>query len=163
MPSYQTQSLIGVDLNNPGSTQLFALGTRCMGTNGSEWVYIEAASAITAYKCIAIPGTYTCGMASAADVLAGARLGWAQAAFTSGQFGWVPISGGTFGVLTTGSASLGTQLCVAASSLSTGMASTVTTGSGTVMGITISSVAQTATATVSGAILSWPHTPPHTT
>ena len=156
MANYPSQSKVGVDLNNPGSTQLFALGEMCEGTNGSVWVYVEAGTAITAYKCVAIPGTYTCGMASATDILKGSRLGYAQSAFTSGQFGWVPIAGGTFGVLTTGSVSLSTQISVAASSLTTGTTSTVTTGSGTIQGLVFVSVAQTASATVSGAVLSFP-------
>ena len=37
-----TSSIIGVDLNNAGTTQLFALGTKVFGTDDSEWEYILA-------------------------------------------------------------------------------------------------------------------------
>lgn len=163
MAFYATSSMVGVDLNNPGSTQLFALGTKCQGTEGSEWVYIEARTAITAFKCVGIPINGTAGMVSAADTISGDHiLAFAQTSFSSGQFGWVPIRGLNMYVMMTGSSTL-TQgvipVCVAGSGVSTGMCSMVATATGTLVGIGVSSFGsggQTATATAYQCILSYP-------
>lgn len=167
MPTYfQTQSKLGVDLNNTSTTQLFALGTRVLGTSGTEWVYVQAASAVTAFKAVHINATFTCGMASVSDVIgegaaAPGRLGWAQNAFAANDFGWVPVNGVVY-IMTTGSSTLaptGIPVCLGGSAVSTGMCSMVATSTGTLQGVTIiaqGSGGQTATATAAQAILSWP-------
>lgn len=150
-------STIGVDLDNTSTTQLFALGTHVLGTNASEWVYVQAATSVTAYKVVAFNNAYTCGMASATDVLNGLQLGVAQTAFAASAYGWVAIRGNSLGVMTTGSATGTAQgIFLAASGTPTGTLSNVASASGTVAGISFVSVAQTATATVTGALLSWP-------
>lgn len=170
MAFYTNSSLIGVDFNTPGDTQLFALGTVAKGNAGSEWVYVEARSAITAFKAVFINATFTCGMPSVTDVIqtatAGGRLGWAQAAFTSGQFGWVPVNGAGVYIMTTGSNTLiagAVPICLGGSAVSTGMASQVATSTGTLQGVVIvghGSGGQTASATAAQAILSWPRYAP---
>ena len=162
MATYFVQSsTVGVDLNNTGTTQLFALGTHVLGTADSEWVYVQAATAVTLGKCVVINSAGTCAMASATDMVQGTiqLLGFAQVAFAASDFGWIPIRGGAgnaMAVLTTGSTSATSQVCVAGSGASTGMVSTVATASGSVMGVLFVSIAQTATATLSGAVLTWP-------
>jgi len=158
---YSTGSQIGVDLNNTGSTQLFALGTKVMGSSNSEWVYGYTTTAVTAYKCVAIQAGGTMGMASGADVIAGSQLAFAQTSFAAGDYGWVAIRGEGLGVMTTGQATVtlaiaNGQICVAASGVSTGMVSNVATSSGTINGVAFTSAASTAGATVTGAIITWP-------
>lgn len=152
-----TQSMIGVDLDNTGTTQLFALGTHVLGTNNSEWVYVQASTSVTAYKMVAFNNAYAMGMASAADLLMGLQIGVAQTAFAAAAFGWVAIRGNSLGVMTTGSATTtAVGLYLASSAMSTGMLGQSASASGTVAGISLVSVNQTATATVQGALLSWP-------
>ena len=155
---FVNSSVIGADFQNPGATQLFALGTHALGTNNSEWVYCQAATAVTAGKCVIINQNATCGMASATDMIAPitGQLGFAQSAFAASDFGWIPIRGEQMAVLTTGSTSATSQVCVAGSAASTGMVSTVATSSGSILGILFTSIAQTATATLTGAVLTWP-------
>lgn len=158
---FANSSTLGVDLNNTGSTQLFALGTKVLGTNDSEWVYAYTTTAITAYKCVAVQGGGTMGMASGSDVIAGYQLAFAQTSFAAGEYGWVAIRGAQMGVMTTGQASVtlaiaNGQICVAASGASTGMVSNVATGSGTISGVAFTSAQSTAGATVTGAIITWP-------
>ena len=171
MAYYATSSLIGVDFNTTSTTQLFALGTRATGSDSTEWVYVQAASAVTAFKAVTINATYTCGMASVTDVIGtsaglGGRLAWAQVAFAANDFGWVPVNGTVY-VMMTGSSTLAAgavPVCLAGSAVSTGMSSMVATATGTLQGITIiaqGSGGQTATATAARAILSWPrYSPP---
>ena len=158
---YATSSQIGVDLNNTGQTQLFALGTRVAGTTNSEWVYAYTTTVVTAYKCVAIGAGGTMGMASGTDVIAGLQLAFAQTSFAAGDYGWVAIRGDSLGVMTTGQATVtlaiaNGQICVAASGASTGCVSNVCTSSGTISGVAFTSAASTAGATVTGAIITWP-------
>jgi len=153
---YATSSKIGADLQNPGTTQLFALGTRTQGTRDSMWVYVQASTSVTAYKAVAVSTAGAMGMASGADVLGGLQLGVAQTAFASAEFGWVPIKGSPFGVMTTGSCSVGNQLYIAASSTPTGIASISASGSCTMLGIALLAVVDTANASVATCVLTYP-------
>lgn len=165
MAFYTTSSMIGVDFNTVGTTQLFALGTRANGSDNTQWVYCKAGTAVTAFKAVHINSTYTCAMASVADVLDGSatsgRLGWAQSAFAADEFGWIPVQG-TIYVMTTGSNTLtpsGVPVCLGGSAVSTGMMSMVATTTNTMQGIQIvahGSGGQTATATAAKAIISFP-------
>lgn len=163
MAYYANTSLIGANFNASSTTQLFALGTKAQGSDGTEWIYCQAASAVTAFKAVQISVSHTCAMASAADVLDGVagRLGWAQFAFAASEFGWVPVSGVVY-VMTTGSNTLtasGVPVCLGGSAVSTGMISMVATTTNTLQGISIlahGSGGQTATATAAKAIISWP-------
>ena len=63
-------STIGVDLNNASSTALFAVGTHVLGSQGTEWVYVQANTSIVGQRMVAYQsGTFTCGMASGGDLV----------------------------------------------------------------------------------------------
>lgn len=148
------QSIIGVDLDNTSTTQLFALGTHVMGTNNSEWVYVQiGATAVTVYKAVAFNNTYTCGMASGSDVLSGLELGVAQTAMATSAFGWVAVRGNSLGVLGSGSSTLVAQGIYLHG---TGLIDNQQSASVTLQGIAFVSVAQTAGVTVSGMLWNWP-------
>ena len=156
--TYNTNSsIIGVDLDNTSTTQLFALGTHCLGNNNSEWVYVQASTSVTAYKMVAFNNVYAMGMASGTDLIMGNQIGVAQTVFLAAAYGWVAIRGNSLGVMVTGSCTLTAQgIYLASSSMPTGMLGQSASGSGTMAGISFVSVNQTSTATVQGALLSWP-------
>ena len=157
------QSTIGVDLNNTSTTALFALGQVVKGSNNSEWVYVQAATSVTAYKFVAYNATFTCGMASGGDLIGGiAELAVAQNAFAAADYGWVCRRGDRVGVMCTGSVSVANQLFLAASSTPTGICSISASASGTIYGVSLVTVVDTANATVHSAILSWPRGVPST-
>ena len=157
MAFYSTSSQVGVDLNNTSTTQLFALGQQVTGTDESVWVYGQAATSVTAYKVCALNTAGAMGMASGADVLGGLTLGVAQTAFAADAYGWIPIKGnGAFGVMTTGSCSVGNQTYVAASSSPTGIVSISASGSCTMLGLYLTAVVDTALASVANCVLSYP-------
>ena len=156
MPFYTTSSKVGVDLNNAGTTQLFALGDQVQSTGQSRWVYVRAATSVTAYKVVAISTGGTCGMASGTDVLSGLLLGIAQTAIPASSYAWVPIEGSPLGVMTTGSCSVANLVYIAASSTPTGIVSISASGSCTMLGISLLSVVDTAGATVAQCVLTFP-------
>lgn len=152
-----TSSVIGVDLNNSSTTQLFALGTKVMGSQNSEWVYVQTATSVTAYKAVAYNGAFTAGMASGADFISGQHeVAWPQTSAAASEYFWACRRGDSVGVMCTGSVSVGTQLFLAASSTPTGILSISASASGTIYGISLNTVNQTATATIQSAVITWP-------
>ena len=151
------QSTIGVDLNNTSTTQLFALGTKVFGTQNSEWVYVQAATSVTAYKMVYVNGTFTVGMASGGDLISGlGQIAVAQNAFAASEYGWVCFRADRVGLMCTGSVSVNNQLFLAASSTPTGICSISASASGTIVGVSLVTVVDTANATVHSAVLTWP-------
>jgi predicted RecA/RadA family phage recombinase len=156
-------SAIGVDLNNFNPTALFAVGTHVLGNNGTEWVYIHAATSIQAFRMVAVNTvSYTAGMASGADVLSGSQLAVAQTTISAQSFGWVAIRGVGLTVWCNSSATAPTTIGVflATQSASTGAITVFGSGSGTLAGAQIVDGAATTTSTGSLVTvnLSWPRT-----
>lgn len=91
--SHLTSGVIGADLANPSTADTFAVGDRQVGTDGTEWVYVQASGAITQYDCVAIDEDYQAAAMTTALGNAGHRVGFAQAAFADDEYGWVAIGG----------------------------------------------------------------------
>ena len=155
---YANSPYAGVDLNNQSATALFALGTHVLGTQDTEWVYLQANTSISARTMIAFTALGSAGMASGSDLLNGLQLGTAQTTVSVSSYFWAAIRGIGLTVLTTGSAtSVAQGIFLAASSTPTGVLSNVASASGSVAGIAFTDVTnQTATATYTVATLSWP-------
>ena len=155
---YANSPNIGVDLNNQNATALFALGTHVLGTQDTEWVYLQANTSISARTVVAFTWNGSAGMASGADLLAGSQLATAQTTVSVSSFFWAAIRGIGLTVLTTGSCtSVAQVISIAASGVPTGVLSNVASASGTVAGISFTDTTnQTATSTYSVATLSWP-------
>jgi hypothetical protein len=151
---FVNSSAVGVDLNNGNATALFALGTHVLGTNDSEWVYVQANTSIVANTLVAFNSTYTCGMASGADVISIAnQIATAQTSISSQAFGWVAIRGVGLTVSQTGTTSVISAVYVAASGVPTGFLSLQISASNTLSGITL---AGTVSSTLGVFNLSWP-------
>lgn len=151
---YATGSQIGVDLNNSGSTQLFALGTHFLGSNDTEWVYVQANTSINGLTAVAYNATFTAGMASGGDLTTlGNKFGTAQTSISSQAFGWICVRGLGLTIQQTGTSSTLGVVCLAASGVPTGVLSNQITASNTLAGI---SLVATATATYGTFNLTWP-------
>jgi hypothetical protein len=122
---FVNSSTIGVDLNNMSATALFAVGTHTFGANDSEWVYVQAQTTISALSWVAFNGTFSAGMASAADVAVnGLSIALANATISASSYGWVAIRGVNLSALFTGTGSLALtsgQLQLASSAGPTGV------------------------------------------
>ena len=159
---YVNSSMIGVDLNNQSTTELFAPGTHVLATDGSEFVYVHASTSISANTMVAIrTGSFTAGMASGGDVISGAQLAASLVAISAQAFGWVAVRGIGLTVWCTESATAPTTIGVflAAQSSRTGIISVQGSGSGTLAGVGIT---EASSSTTTGALitinLTWPRT-----
>ena len=160
---YTNSSMIGVDLNNASSTALFAVGTHILGSQGTEFVYVQANTSIVGQRMVAYQsGTFTCGMASGADLVTnGFVIACAQTSISSQAYGWVCIRGVALTVVSTASCTTGPAIIVTlAAAAATGMLSTSISASGTMAGISVIDATQS-TSAAGGTIvvnMTWPRT-----
>ena len=155
-------STVGVDLNNGNATALFAVGTHVLGSNGTEWVYVNANTSIVAQRMVAYQsGTFTCGMASGGDLITlGSVIALSQTSISSGAYGWVAIRGVALTVVSTASCTTPQILVTLAAAAATGMLSTSISASGTMAGISVID-ATLSTSAAGGTIvvnMTWPRT-----
>jgi hypothetical protein len=90
---------IGVDVAKQTSTPLFKLGTRAYGEQDQEYLYVLSSGAIAQWGLAAIDENFTARACT--TTLAGQANGpgWAQLAFATDTYGWIPVNGrGLFGL-----------------------------------------------------------------
>lgn len=101
-----TATYAAVSQTNPATPEYpglpFLPGTRTMGTNGSEWIFVTSTGSLTQYSTVWVDNTFAAtvliGGTGAATAVPEALAGfpaWVQTSntFTSGYSGWVQISG----------------------------------------------------------------------
>jgi len=88
-------SLIGAGATRTTPGQEFALGEVARGDKGTEWIYIQAASAIAQYDAVQIDENFSAQPASTTttDAARGDMIGIAQTAIASGEYGWIARRG----------------------------------------------------------------------
>lgn len=95
--NYATTTGIGINIdpstNSPTTDAKFALGTRALGTNGTEWIYVRAGAAITIYDYVCIDSAFSATSGTKTNVDKGFGIGFAQNAFASLEYGWVATRG----------------------------------------------------------------------
>jgi len=64
-----------------------------MGTDNTEWVYVQASGAITQYDCVAIDENFQAAAMTKTLADAGHDVGFAQVAFVDNDYGWVACDG----------------------------------------------------------------------
>lgn len=112
---YPTSPLAGVKFDTPTTTAQFALGTIALGSDGTEWVYVQAGAALVAGDCVGINENFdatglTLTTANDAD-----RIGFAQVAFANDDFGWVALRGSNINCRVKASCAADAQLWTTAS------------------------------------------------
>ena len=130
--AYITSGTIGANLDTTSTTPLFALGERYSGTDGTEWVYVQASGAITQYFSVGIDEDFQATVLADAGGAASHLWGAAQVAFADNEYGWIPVKGTNFRVRVAASTSADAKL--------------YTTGSGGTAGVLRSSGATGAVA-----------------
>lgn len=142
----------------PSPTGPFYLGQVTKGTDGSEWVYVLAGSAITQGDVVIITNTGALWTAdSVTNTLAASKLGSYLAAATytgisSGYYGWVQRSGKCLGISVIASTTKNTTLYTTTTAGKLSSASVASTTS-IASGIVLATAATTATVQ---AILNFP-------
>lgn len=71
----------------------FPLGTLDHAEDGTVWMYVHASGAITAFDAVGIDENYEAASLTKAHVDDGWQIGFAQAAFSDNDFGWVALRG----------------------------------------------------------------------
>ena len=154
-------SLIGANFAATGTTQLFALGTRASGTDGTVWEYVNATGTFTTGELVTIvpAGTArTFVTAEAVLTATGIDMAFPQGVISQSEYGWVAKSGRNLYVLCTGTIAAGASVGLAAVSdgggklqIATGVAVNFT-----LFGIYVTTSSSTGTASVGVATITWP-------
>ena len=73
----------------------FTLGTRAVGNDGSEWIYVQAAGTIAVNSTVIISNTWTIAATTGAAAVSGVpnMVGFAHVAFAANTYGWVMLRG----------------------------------------------------------------------
>lgn len=161
----QTSSLIGANLGGTGdTTQLFALGTRANGDQGSVWEYVEVTSTLVTGKIVTVGPNGTAKVMVTAFLTAyptGIDLGFAQNTVNQGEFTWVAKNGRQLYVLCSASMTAGSDF-IAGFGANSGrfVPSSAATVGATCLGVYFNSSVLTsdlAEGVVTVATLVWPH------
>ncbi len=123
--NYSTAPLTSMYNETTSTDAKVALGTIVNGTNGTMWVYVKAAAAITQYDWVSIDKSFnaTSGTKTLLDRL-DTSVGFAQIAFASADYGFVAIRGSSISVRVKGSTAVNTALYTTATSGVLGTATT---------------------------------------
>lgn len=92
--AFSTQ-LAGSQFGAVDSDQKFALGTRTLASDGSEWIYVKSGAAVTAYDTLWISSAFLASPITAALAITAGDVGFADAVScsTSGQYFWAMARG----------------------------------------------------------------------
>jgi len=152
--TYTTQSAIGIAFDNgTESTPSQVVGTRMVGIDSAEWLYITAGSAIAQYDAVTVTEAFSGVPATKALIDDHHIFAVAPAAISSGEYGWVQLTGvTTINVLA--SCAADTQLFSTATAGSLDDASTSQTA---VNGIVLTT-ARSGTAGSAPGLMTWPMT-----
>ena len=91
--TYVTSGTLGVDFAATPTTADHTLGTCVAGSDGTEWVYVQANGAIAQYDAVGVDENYQAAALTKAMADDGYVIGAAQAAFADDDYGWVATKG----------------------------------------------------------------------
>ena len=143
--------------DNPGPP--VAVGTHALGTDGTEYVFVKATTAIEQYSAVSINASSAAVPLTLALLRALSDYGFAQVAIAASAYGWVAIRGQGIGVLARIGSLAGVPCYI--SSISAGRVTTTSvrnTSGGTLVNVVLTT---SSTTTPSGATVAnapWPGT-----
>lgn len=159
--NFVTSSMIGVDLQNQSSTQLFALNTKVLGANDSEWHYVIATAALVTGQFVQINLNGTANILSTA-ILQGLGvdgttgnldIGVAQFPVSGGAYAFVAKKGSNMFLRCSGTVPPGALGFQDSGTLSTSL---LATDGMTALGVMIYASASTAGVSVTSGLLAYP-------
>lgn len=162
-------STIGVNLgNSDGSTALFGLGQTVVGSDGSQWIYVQATGALVTGSVVCYTTGYIAQLATASNLFgngggspnSGEGLAFAQGTFAASDYGWVVMRGQNQYVRVSSISTLGAALYL--DTASSGVLTT-TAASGTMAGIILLTASSTGVQTAVKAYLQYPRLSPGAT
>jgi DNA-binding LacI/PurR family transcriptional regulator len=96
--TYITNGTIGTKLTSLTTEPEFEVGAKVLGSDGTEWVYVQASGAITAYDYVCMDENYQAAAGTKALIDAGHAIAFAQVAFADNDYGWVALKGSNISV-----------------------------------------------------------------
>lgn len=163
--AYITDGAIGVNLDSPASADTYngsrpvgaSLGQMHTASDGSEWIFVVASSAISKGDVVSIDNTtFAASSIVSTSTLFGKRIAFAQTAFAASQYGFVATRGSDLFIKVVGSAvTPGVPLYTSdtAGALSTATAST---SAFQVWGVFLSATVSGTTASAGTGVASFP-------
>ena len=106
----ESYSKIGARFASPTTGIDYQLGECAMGSDGTEWVYVQAGGAIAQYDAVGIDEAFQAAALTKAIADAGHTVGVAQAAFADNEYGWVATKGSNISVNVLANCAADTQL-----------------------------------------------------
>ena len=156
--AHLTSGILGANLASPTTTQDFPLGQRSLGTDGTEYVYVQANGALTQYYAAGVDEDFQCAPLSNTTAAGAPQPAFPQVAFADDEYGWVPVRGSNISVKTRASCAADVLLYTTASA---GRLDDTVGGSGiAVEGVVIvvaASASTSASNTVREALATYPH------
>jgi len=96
---FVTSSILGVDFNTASTTALFALNSRALGSDNSEWVYVKATGTLIAGIVASVQAAGTAVAPTTGQLLAptgvagGGVLAVVQTTALQGEYVWAATRG----------------------------------------------------------------------
>ena len=91
--TYLIDGTLGAKLDRTDVSASQTIGTRKYGNESSEWMYIQAASAIPAFSAVMINQSSKAINLLTANSASSRAVGFAQVSVASGSFSWVALQG----------------------------------------------------------------------
>jgi hypothetical protein len=113
--AFINDGLIGSNLASTTTTQEQVLGTRRSGTDGTEWIYVQASGVISQYFAVGIDENYQAASLSNTTAAGSPLVGFAQIAFADDDYGWIALKGSNISVRTRASCAADVLLYTTAS------------------------------------------------
>lgn len=88
-----TSPKLGVNIGVTETASNHTLGDVVFGSQGTKWVYVQAAAALSAKKWAAIDEAYQLYALTSARAASGFGITVPQISFANDDYGWVPVEG----------------------------------------------------------------------
>ncbi len=107
-------------VDNSASAE-YKVGTCAMGSNGGQWMYVQASGSLAINSLVAIDEDFTARVATSALAGAGDKPGWPQVAIPDNSYGWAALDGSEINGLVAGSCAADTKLYVGSTGVTAGV------------------------------------------
>ncbi len=155
MAFFTNGSTIGANLgNSDGATALFGLSSVTMGSQDTEWIYVNSVSALVTGTAVVVNSSGTANLlnGTVSTTSAGKQIAFSQGVFSASDYGWVARRGNGIYVLVSSVSTVNVILynCENSGTLTTA------TATNTFAGIALITASSTGVATAVPAFVSWP-------
>lgn len=153
---YLTSGLLQAQLGSTHTDAKHRIGQLGQGDNGTEWIYVQATSAVTQYMTVAIDEDHKIRPITKTLADLNPRIGFAQVAFAAAEYGWVATKGTNIFALVKANCNDEVDLYTSASA---GVLDDTSTSQTKIVGVVISTSATSSGTQAEELIANFPHVP----